>query len=436
MADILENPRGGCVLAGIASVLEAMHRICPIYHSGPGCCMQTTASEQGQSGHKSSCFVSGVSIPSSNMLEREVVFGGIEKLKTTVQGSIDIIDADAYFILTGCTAGIIGDDVSVIAEQFREEGYPVYAIDSPGFVGDSNLGYEIVWTQFIKDVIEQSEVRDEKLVNIFGIIPYHDPFWSGNLEEIKRLLEALGLKVNTFYTGHQGIEDVKKCSKAALNLIINPWLFKGNAEKFEKKFGVPSLRIDGLPVGASDTTAFLRKLAKTLNDNAGREIVPQSVLEAVIEKEEDYVYSYLEQAIGALSWKRFAIAGEANIAIGLTRYLANDYSFSPVLAIITDPVKNSEDKERIVKQITDLEYARPPKVIFLTDQYEINKALMEEEEDISLIMGSSNEREAALKREVQYLYTSFPMNERLIFNRSYAGYRGSLTFTEDLYDNL
>ena len=109
MSQVTENPKGGCVLAGINSVLGAIDRVCPIYHSGPGCCMQTTAADQGQSGHKSSRFVSSVSLPSTNMLEKEVVFGGTEKLRTTVQGAIDIIDADAYFVLTGCTAGIIGE---------------------------------------------------------------------------------------------------------------------------------------------------------------------------------------------------------------------------------------------------------------------------------------------------------------------------------------
>ena len=125
MSQILENPRGGCVLAGVNSVLAAIDRVCPIFHSGPGCCMQTSAAEQGQSGHKSSCFVSSVSIPSSNMLEKEVVFGGLDKLRTTIQGSVDIIDADAYFVLTGCTAGIIGDDIASVTEEFqaREQVY-------------------------------------------------------------------------------------------------------------------------------------------------------------------------------------------------------------------------------------------------------------------------------------------------------------------------
>ena len=129
MSFVTENPRGGCVLSGINSVLAAIDHVCPILHSGPGCCMQTTAAEQGQSGHKHACFVSGVSLPSSNMLEKEVVFGGANKLRTTIQGAIDIIDANAYFVLTGCTAGIIGDDIQSVVDEFTEKGHKVYAID-------------------------------------------------------------------------------------------------------------------------------------------------------------------------------------------------------------------------------------------------------------------------------------------------------------------
>lgn len=89
----------------------------------------------------------------------------------------------------------------------------------------------------------------------------------------------------------------------------------------------------------------------------------------------------------------------------------------------------------IIAQINDLEYANPPKVIFTADQYEINEALLNEEKEITLILGSSNEREVALEKDIQFVLASFPMNERLVFNRTYAGYRGGLTFIEDLYDN-
>lgn len=114
--------------------------------------------------------------------------------------------------------------------QWEKQNYP---IDTPGFAGDSSLGYEIVWNAMIEEDVQ----KDEKFVNIFGIVPYHDPFWSSTLEKIDRILSLLGLKVNTFFTKHQGINDIKKCSGAALNIIVNPWLWNRPAKKFEEKFG-------------------------------------------------------------------------------------------------------------------------------------------------------------------------------------------------------
>ncbi|MCR5252819.1 MAG: nitrogenase molybdenum-iron protein, alpha and beta chain [Treponema sp.] len=434
MSYVTENPRGGCVLAGINSVLAAINHVCPILHSGPGCCMQTTAAEQGNSGHKHACFVSGVSLPSSNMLEKEVVFGGVNKLRTTIQGAIEVIDADAYFVLTGCTAGIIGDDIASVTDEFTAKGHKVFAIDTPGFAGDSLLGYETVWNTFLDNVIQppRESVKAERsrpLVNIFGIVPYHDPYWSGTLEEIDRILSRLGIDVNTFFTKHQGIDVIEHSSEADLNIIINPWLFNGPAKKFEKKFGVPSIRFPFVPVGATDTSRFVREVAAALK-------LDTALVDKVIAEEEDYVYSYLAQSIGQLSWKRFAVSGDASSAIGLTRYLANDYSFSPILVVITETIYRPEDKECIIQNISQLEYASAPKVVFASDQWEINQTILNEPEDISLLVGSTNEKEIGLEKQIQFLNATFPLNDRLVFNRTYAGYRGSLTFTEDLYDNL
>ncbi len=428
MSVVTESPRGTCVLGGINSVLSAVDKLCPIYHSGPGCCMQTSAGEAGQAGGRSPHFLSSVSLPSSNMLEREVVFGGVDKLRTTIEGAVEIIDADAYFVLTGCTAGIIGDDIKSVTSEFLEKGIRVYPIETPGFAGDSYLGYEAAFQTFLTYLVEEKLPKQSNLVNLFGIMPYHDPFWEGNLEELTRILKKLGLKVNTFFTEHQGIEAIRTSSAAVLNIIVNPWLLKSAAKEYEERFGVPSLRIPGIPFGATDTSAFIRQVGNTLN-------LDNELVEDIINQEEDYVYSYLETAIGALSWKKFAVVGDSNTAIGVTRYLANDYSFTPTITIITDPVFRAEDKERIENQIRDLEYANPPEIVFETDQYRITKAL-ERHEDITLLIGSTNEREIALVKDIQCSVISFPITDRLIFNRTYAGYRGSLTLIEDLYDNL
>ena len=161
----------------------------------------------------------------------------------------------------------------------------------------------------------------------------------------------------------------------------------------------------------------------------------KELVEKVIWEEEDYVYSFLEQAIGRLSWKRFGVIGDANSAIGITRYLANDYSFTPKFTIVSETIYRGHDVQLIKDRITQLEYAKAPEVVFAADQYRINETIYKHD-DVSLIVGSANDREAASYKDVQFFEATFPVTTRLFFNRAIAGYRGSLTLTEDLYDNI
>jgi nitrogenase molybdenum-iron protein beta chain len=390
--------------------------------------MQTTAGQAGQAGLRQPHFVSSVSTPCSNMLEREVVFGGENKLRAEIDGTVEIIDAEAYFILTGCTAGIIGDDVVAVAKEYSDRGLPVYPVKAPGFLGDTYLGYETAVQTFLDYIVGERTEKQKDLVNLWGIVPYHHPFWAGNFEELGRILRKLGLRVNTFFTENQGIEEVRASSAAALNIIANPWLLKNAAGQYEKRFGVPALRFHSVPTGVTDTTLFVREVAAALSLDKER-------VERVIKEEEAYVYNYYESIIGALSWKQFAVAADAATAIGITLFLANDFSFMPVVVIVTDPVFRSEDKERIEREIRTLEYARPPDVFFETDHYEISR-ILSRYDNISLLAGSSLEREIALVKDIQCQVVAFPISDTLILNRTYAGYRGSLTLVEDLFNNL
>jgi nitrogenase molybdenum-iron protein beta chain len=104
------------------------------------------------------------------------------------------------------------------------------------------------------------------------------------------------------------------------------------------------------------------------------------------------------------------------------------------VSIVTDIVFRPEDRDYITAAIRELEYARPPEVVFTGDQWEINQALSRFPE-LALIVGSTNEREYAMSKNLQFLVASYPNSERLIYNRAIAGYRGALSFLEDLYSN-
>jgi nitrogenase molybdenum-iron protein beta chain len=362
------------------------------------------------------------------MTEKDVVLGAVEKLDRHVEAALEILDADAFFILTGCTAGIIGDDVQSVAKKYREKGAPVYAVNSAGFLGESCLGYEIALKALLDNIVDPApKKRNPKLVNLFGVIPFHDPYWEGNLEEITRLLNLMGLKVNTFFSHDQGVKEIKTASSAVLNIIVSPWLLKGFAAEFEKRFGIPSLRHRCVPLGATETETFLRSVGEALS--------LQDKAEKVISAEEKYFYRYLETGIGVQNWRRFSVVGDASTVTAVTRFLANDMSFTPDGAIVTDAVFRPADRERITEALTKLTYSRPPEIFFTGDQWQINTALARFDQTM-LLVASTNEHEFAMSRGLQFFVAAYPNSERLIYNRSLAGYRGALTFLEDIYSNL
>ncbi|MDR3264015.1 MAG: nitrogen fixation protein NifK [Clostridiales bacterium] len=428
MSEILENPHGNCSLGGANAALTAIKRVIPIYHSGPGCCLQTTAGEASQGSVRLPYYVQYTSLPCTNMLERDVVLGGVDKLDRHIAAALEILDADAFFILTGCTAGIIGDDVQSVAKKYQNLGAPVYAVNSAGFLGESCRGYEIAIKALLDNIVEpKPQKKNTKLVNLLGVMPYHDPYWEGNLEEITRLLKLMNLKVNTFFSHDQGIKEIKSSSSAALNIILSPWLLKSAAQEYEERFGIPSLRWHCMPLGATETAAFLTAVgaALGLEDKAKK----------VIAAEEKYLYRYLETGIGVQNWRRFSVVGDASTVISMTRFLANDYSFTPDCVIVTDCVFRPDDKERITDALTKLEYSRPPEIFFTGDQWEINNTLARFDQTM-LLIASTNEHEFAMSRGLQFFVAAYPNSERLIYNRTAAGYRGALTLLEDIYSNL
>ena len=107
------------------STVQAIERAIPILHCGPGCA-QKLSNSAGSSG-----FFSPNIFPCTSVNERDVVFGGEKKLRSTIESALKIIDADLYIVLTGCTAEIVGDTVDAHGYTFevtQMQGYRISRI--------------------------------------------------------------------------------------------------------------------------------------------------------------------------------------------------------------------------------------------------------------------------------------------------------------------
>lgn len=439
--DFLGEPRFSCAISSQQTVLAIPHAI-PIVHAGPGCSSKVCAFETTGAGFQGDGYAGGNNVPSSNMTERDVVFGGERKLEDLVEASLEVMKGDLFVIMAGCTSGIIGDDVKRVARDFAEQGYPVVGAETSGFRGNTYFGHELV----VEEIIDQfvcagnPEPHVERgLVNVFASVPNQDPFWRRDLEELKRLLEAIGLRVNILFGwSSAGVSEWKDIPNAQANIVVSPWVGLGAARKLKEKFGTPYLHVPLFPVGARATSEFLREVADELD-------LPHELVEDVIAREErrywDYCISlanFLSEMFNHLPHEAY-ITADSHYGLGLADFLANDLGITVrQLSVIDDPP--TERDRHLVQQAA----ARIPGGIanvlrFHADGYQAQKEAREKIEASdarAVILASTWEDQLAKESGSVLLHVSLPINDDVIVNRGYFGYDGGLRLAEDLYAGI
>lgn len=437
MSKVIERPRFTCALGGAIGTVQALPRAIPILHTSPGCGGNLAGALSGASGYHGGSYCGGQTLPSSNVAERDIVFGGEERLAEQIENTIKIMDGDLYFVVTGCMVEMIGDDVNQVVKQFRGGEHPVIGTETTSFKGNSYRGYDYVLSALFRDFTEPSAVKKAGTVNLFGIVPLQDVFWKGNIDTLKALLEKLGLTVNTFFGSGETIDNLRYAASASVNIVLSEVYGQEAARTFQEVHDVPWLTVN-LPIGDHATSAFLRKVG----DAAG---VPAEKVEEVIAEERKYYYEFLQRlsdSYNDLDFQRYAtVVGDANYAQALTRFLADDLGWLPELAIITDPLQ-PEEEEQIRSSFRDFNSGLEPEVVFDTDASNVAKHINRHWPQSNgqryydgfipgFIAGSVMERDTADQFKVPLLAISYPVTNRVVLNRTYVGFKGGLTLAED-----
>ncbi len=433
LSKIQEAPRYACSLAGALQSIHAIHRAVPIIHSASGCGYCIYWGYSASSGYQGGGYAGSTNIPGSRLGPKEVIFGGEEKLGNLIRSSLEIMDADFFMLLTGCAADLIGDDLGSIVKEFSNAPVPIFYTETGGYKGNTYRGYERLFDALIDQLMEKPATVEKGLVNIMGVIPGQDVFWKGNLKEIHRVLERLGLKVNVLF-GHPsqkmglfGLDALKKVPSAQLNVVLSPWVGVALAEKLERKFGTPYLVFPELPIGPRQTGSLLRKVAE-------RTGIARAVVEEVIADETSefcyYLANLAELYVDIGMQFDFVVIGDSNYATGVTKFLTNEVGCVPLTTVVTDDPPD-EYRARIKSDLSSLDYGLKPEVIFESSSGEVWERLKDSE--ANLILGSLLDKSLARSLGAACLQIAFPITDRAITNEPYSGYRGGLKLATDIY---
>ena len=367
-----------------------------------------------------------------------MVFGGDERLREQIANTLKVMEGDLYVVITGCVPEIIGDDIFAVVSDFQAEGVPIIGAVTGGFRGNSYWGYDLVMQALVKDYIRKAPAKVKGRVNLWGIVPYMDPFWRGNLEGARYLLEQLGLEVNTFFTPADTLENIRRAGEAELNVVVSDIYGQGAAKIFEERHGTPFITLP-LPVGAAASETFLREAGKALG-------LEEANVEAVIGREKAHYYRILEPLTDCwndLDLQRYAVVvGDANYAVALTGFLANDLGWLPLLTVCTDQLQEDEQRA-LAGRVDQLGAGFETSLVFESDGSQVRSHLDRvwrpntgkkyyNAFNPAFVVGSSFERQLAQELGTPHLSVSFPVANRAVLDRSYTGFRGGLRLTEDL----
>jgi len=411
--------------------VQGIHRGVPVLHAGPGCAAKLAIGIAGSNGD--SGYICPHVYPCSNLSETETVFGGEDKLEHTLANALKVIDGDLFVVLTGCTAELVGDDVDNVVRRFRNAQKPVVFVPTPGFKANNLEGHEWVVNAIVEQYLVprgRAEV-ETGLVNLWGPVPSYDPFWIGNIRELESLVRELGLIPNTIFGEKRGLSNIDRVPKAELNLLLSPWLGRSTVELLEKHFGTPFLHLPSYPVGAQETSRFLRSVAE-------RTGVASATVEQLVEIHEVEYYYHIERTSDVFlenrtMSRRFSTVSNATDALAIARFLVNDFGLVPAVQYITDatPAAHQGGVSDLFKQF---QYGIEAEVKFSTDGFEIHEDIRKGDyAGPPLIVGSIFEKKLAEELNGNFLAISVPIKERLVLSSSYVGYHGGLKLLEDIY---
>jgi nitrogenase molybdenum-iron protein beta chain len=424
------------MLGGVLATLSALPKTIPIIHGAQGCA-GTLAGAMSLGGYFGGGYC-GDAAPSSNVGEPEIIFGGAAKLKEEIKSTFEIMEGDLFVLTTTCMTDIIGDDVKGVLSEIGKPDKPLLFIDAGGFKGNSYYGYSKMIEELFLQYIPKSETKRKNVVNLFGLVPAYDPYFRGDLEELRRILALIGVEANTFFTNDQTQQNILGAGEAVLNIVFSR-LYGVEAAKIARDTHGINYLVTDLPIGNQATVAFIRQVAEILGIDPAR-------VNQVLGRETENYYKYLDRVtnlIADFDFQNYAVViANATEALPYAKYLDNEIGWLPGYVFVTDDL--AEEQKAVIKEAFEqIEFSQRPELIFETDTYRIQQYIEQNNPQFksdtyyetfapAFVLGSTIDRKLAETLNGPFLSVSFPVINRIILSRGYAGFKGGLNLLEDL----
>lgn len=393
---------GGCAFDGAMIALQPIVDVAHLIHA-PLACWGNGWDNRGAASSGSELYRSGFT---TDLTELDIVMGhGEKKLFRAIREVIEEHAPPAVFVYATCVTALVGDDIDAVCKAATEKfGTPCVPVNAPGFVGSKNLGNKLAGEALLDHVIGtvEPDFTTPYDINIIG-----DYNLSGELWQVKPLLDRLGIRILGAITGDARYRQVAMAHRAQLTMLVCSKALISLARKLDERYGIPFF--EGSFYGITDTSQALRTMCRMLVER-GADAGLLDRCEMLITEEEAKVWA-------ELALLRPRVAGRKVLL-----YTGGHKSWSVVSAlqelgmeVVGTSVRKAteEDKTRVVEIMGDdvhmFENMAP------RDMY---KLLREAGADV--LMSGGRSQFVALKARVPWVDVNQEKHE------PYAGYTGMI----------
>lgn len=295
--DLTFNQCGDCSAQRAFNLVSSIKDAAVVNHAPIGCAADfSNFNEENRGGTQSRGYKSvNIRAISSNLQEKDTVYGGVEKLKSALKEAYIRFNPKAIFVTTSCASGVIGDDVESAINDIEEEiGIPIVPIYCEGFKSKIwTTGFDAALHGIIRKIVKPPKEKRNDLINIFN--------FSGK-DVFTELLGKIGLKPN-YLVPLSTVEQLEKMSEAAATAHICETLGTYAAKALEQEYDIPEVKAP-TPYGFKWTDQWLREIGKITH----KEIE----VESLIKQERKKIKPKLDEVRNKLHGKKaYVLAGGA-----------------------------------------------------------------------------------------------------------------------------
>jgi len=378
-------------------------------------------------------------IVSSSMTEDAAVFGGLSNMVDGLANAYKLYNPKVIAVSTTCTAEVIGDDLQAFIAEARKKGsvpddVPVPNAHTPAFVGSHVQGYDNMLQAFFEDAWHgRTRTPSEKI----NIIPGFDGYCVGNLRELKRMLDVMGVEYTVLadtsdvfdtpsdgtyqmYSGGTTYDELRASQDAKATISMQQYCASKSVAKCKEQ-GHETAEFH-YPLGVRATDEFLMKVSAL----TGKPIPDQLTLER------GRLVDALTDSQAILHGKRFALYGDPDFVIGMTRFLL-EVGAEPIHVLATNGTKAWAKKMKAL--LDEAPNGQGATVWPGKDLWHMRSLMLTE--PVDFLIGNSHGKYLERDTGTPLIRLTFPIFDRHHHHRFPVwGYQGGLTVLVKLVDKV